>query len=149
MRILFLCTANVCRSPAAEHYMRHLLARFEVPSVQVESAGILEMNSAPADPVVRKEMAGRGVDLSSHGSRRATAEILAGADEIVVMEKRHRAWIREHHPDQLKKVSLIREPDAKSDLHDPSGGTIKDYRVALELLCKSIEQRVLAFKYPV
>ncbi len=149
MRILYLCTANICRSPAAEFYMGHLLEKLEIPHVEVSSAGILEMGGAPVDPVVLRELASHGIDASEHRSKAATAEMLARCGEVIVMERRHRAWIRDNHPEHLRKVSLVREPEESVDLFDPTGGTVKEYRCALDLLFKCLERRALAFKYPV
>ncbi len=149
MKILYLCTANICRSPAAEFYMRHILARLEIPQVEVSSAGIIDMQGASADPMVTRELKNRGIDMSSHQSKLATHEMLQQADEIVVMERRHRAWVREHHPMRLRKVSLIREPEESVDLFDPTGGTVKEYHRALEILFACLERRALVFKYPV
>ena len=149
MRILFLCTANICRSPAAEFYMRHLLDRLGITTVSVESAGIMEMGGAPADPVVSRIIGEYGIDLSSHRSKLATRAMVTAADEIVVMARRHREWIQRTFPEALRKVSLIREPEASSDLLDPVGGSEADYRRALEVLFQCVERRTLAFKYPV
>lgn len=149
MKILYLCTANICRSPVAEHYMRHLVERFGLRSVTVSSAGIMDMGGAPADPVMARLVKERGLDLSGHRSRVATREMLLESDEIVVMERRHRAWIRDRFPDALKKASLIREPEVSADLYDPVGGSANDYRRAIEQLYACIERRALAFKYPV
>lgn len=148
MNWLYLCTANVCRSPAAEYYTRHLIHRLGVRGVMVESAGILEMGGQPADPIVVRLMGRMGIDMGEHRSRRLTPEWARNVDEIIVMERRHRQWIRDNIPEALPKVSLIREPEERSDLSDPTGGSLEEYRQALELLQECIERRTLAIKYP-
>jgi protein-tyrosine-phosphatase len=148
MKWLYLCTANVCRSPAAEYYTRHLFARLGVAKVEVASAGILEMGGQPADPVVVRLMGRMGIDMSGHRSRRLTPEWAHTCDEIIVMERRHRQWIRDNIPDVLPRVSLLREPEERRDLDDPTGGSLEEYRQALEMLQECIERRTLAIKYP-
>ena len=40
MKILFICTANVCRSPLAEGYLKSLLQEYNKTDVEVASAGV-------------------------------------------------------------------------------------------------------------
>lgn len=67
-RILFVCTANICRSPMAEHLLRGSLAalldtggafRFEV-----SSAGIRGWDGEPMDPAAAAELRRLGGDPS-------------------------------------------------------------------------------------
>jgi protein-tyrosine-phosphatase len=82
--ILFVCTANICRSPAAEalararHHGEHSFA----------SAGFL-FEDRPAEPDMVKALADVGVDATAHRSRIVTADLAAGADLILTMEARH------------------------------------------------------------
>lgn len=66
--ILFVCTANICRSPMAEHLLRGSLAalldtggaiRFDV-----SSAGILGWDGEPMDPAAAAELRRLGGDPS-------------------------------------------------------------------------------------
>ena len=41
MKILFVCSGNICRSPMAEAYMRRCVARTGLAHVDVDSAGTL------------------------------------------------------------------------------------------------------------
>jgi K+-transporting ATPase c subunit len=63
MRVLFLCTANICRSPLAEHYMRQLAEKISAVRIECASAGILDFSGRPADPVVVRMARERGLDL--------------------------------------------------------------------------------------
>lgn len=45
--------------------------------------------------------------MESHRSHPLTKEDLFRADEIVVMERRHRGYIREHYPEFSTKVTLL------------------------------------------
>lgn len=80
-----MCTANQCRSPlAAALLRRHLAGR----AVEVLSAGLGEAGHPATAPTVAAA-AGRGLDLRDHRSRTVTAELLAGADLLVTMERMH------------------------------------------------------------
>lgn len=61
----------------------------DVPELlPVASAGLLA-EGYDADPFASKAMAGLGLDLSSHASRRMDRPSIAGATLIVGMERRH------------------------------------------------------------
>lgn len=150
MNVLFICTANICRSPVAEHYLRHLGGVLGLNLLDVRSAGIIDMGGQPADPIAAKLARLRGVDLSPHRSRQVTDDDLRRADEVIVMERRHRAWLREHAPHALPKVSLLRSGQAAGDLDlvDPTGGKLSDYESAFATLFACVEQLALSVKYP-
>jgi len=61
-RVLFLCTANSCRSQMAEGFLRHLAGE----SFEVTSAG-----TAPAElnPVAIQVMQEVGIDISNHWAK--------------------------------------------------------------------------------
>ena len=83
MRVLFVCTGNICRSPFAE-----VVAR-SAGHVDVESAGLAAYAGAQptADAIaVAREL---GYDLSSHQARPLTAEMLERADVVVGMTASH------------------------------------------------------------
>lgn len=150
MNVLFLCTANICRSPVAEFFMRHLLQRLGATGITVSSSGTLAAPGYPADPIAARLAAERGVDMGPHKSRPLSPEDLSRADEIVVMERRHRGYLREHYPLIAPRVSLLLQADGRGqDLPDPTGGTNAVYRRVFEQLFEAIERRTLELKYPV
>ena len=71
----------------AEGLLRDRLARRGVPAA-VSSAGLLEAG-LPASAHGVDVLARRGIDLRGHRSRAMTPELLAGADLVVGMERRH------------------------------------------------------------
>lgn len=83
--VLVVCHGNICRSPYAEAALRAALPPFMRDRIRVLSAGFLGA-SRPA-PLEAIEVASRrGVDLRSHRSRPLNADLVRGADLIVVME---------------------------------------------------------------
>lgn len=66
LKVLFLCTANACRSQMAEGWARHLHGdRLEVFSAGVAPGGV--------DPRAMAVMGEAGVDLSAHASKHVDA----------------------------------------------------------------------------
>jgi protein-tyrosine phosphatase len=83
--VLVVCTANVCRSPMAEALLRRSLAEAG-QDVTVRSAGMLA-GGEPPRPEVVSAMAGYGLDVSGHRSRRMTPEDLERADLTLAMAR--------------------------------------------------------------
>jgi protein-tyrosine phosphatase len=87
LRVLVVCTANICRSPAAERYLCHHAREMGV-AVEVSSAGFL-YDGEPASETMTKVMGERGFDLADHRSRIADCDLVGSVDLVVTMERRH------------------------------------------------------------
>ena len=80
-----LCTANVCRSPMAEALLTRRMNELGSDTT-VRSAGMLGDGNPPYPEVV-SAMAGYGLDVSSHRSRRVTQEDLERSDLTLAMAR--------------------------------------------------------------
>jgi protein-tyrosine phosphatase len=83
--ILFVCTANQCRSPLAEAIARHHAAG---RPIVVASAGLID-DGRPTPERGLAAAAERGLDLTGHLSRRADVTNLRGWDVILTMSREH------------------------------------------------------------
>lgn len=86
LRVLVVCTANICRSPAAAAYLRAHAAERGL-AIEVASAGFLYQDE-PASETMAKVMVERGFDLSEHRSRIIDCAMVERADLVVTMERR-------------------------------------------------------------
>lgn len=87
VKVLFVCLGNICRSPAAEGVMLHLVEqRGFQGQIEVDSAGTYggHAGSLP-DQRMRVHARRRGYDLT-HRSRRVTGQDFEGFDIIVAMD---------------------------------------------------------------
>jgi protein-tyrosine-phosphatase len=132
--ILFVCSANQCRSPMAEVLFKDLVRqRGEANEWRIESAGVWAYGAAPATENARRAMEERGLDLSTHRSQPATNELLSQFDWIIVMTREHRETLLAQMPALAGKVLLLRELGGESgDFADPVGGGIEVYRLAAD-----------------
>jgi len=130
--ILFVCSANQCRSPMAEVLFKQLLDQHgKMDEWRVESAGIWAYGRTPATENAIKAMAGRDLDLSTHRSQPATNELLEQFDLIVVMTHEHRAALLEQSPALDGRIVLLRELGGEAgDFLDPVGGSLGVYQQA-------------------
>jgi protein-tyrosine phosphatase len=83
--VLVQCTANVCRSVMGAPLLARRLARLGV-TVPVGSAG-MRGDGAPPDPAAVTVMAGYGIEIASHRSRRARPGDLAQAGLVLAMAR--------------------------------------------------------------
>ncbi|MEM6484800.1 MAG: low molecular weight phosphotyrosine protein phosphatase [Pseudomonadota bacterium] len=116
-RVLIVCTANVCRSPAAEALFRFHLKRLGKSSlVSVESAGV-SVASPGQHPDVRMRDIGGEIGLKFRGmrSRDVSTFDLSVFDVVWCME-------RAHVDEVLRMVS---QPKSL-ELFDPSGMEVAD-----------------------
>jgi protein-tyrosine phosphatase len=87
MHVLFVCTGNTCRSPMAAALLAARLAEAGVEST-VSSAGTL-FDGRPATDHGIACMEERGLDTSSHRSRKITPAMVKEADLVVGLARSH------------------------------------------------------------
>jgi protein-tyrosine-phosphatase len=128
--ILFVCTANMCRSPMAEALMKDLVTRTdEIEQWWIESAGVAALDGQPATGHTQTVAAERGMDLSRHQSRLTTRDIVEPFSMLLVMEQRHKDALQQAYPDLADRVMLLTEIAGKDgDIWDPIGSEIGNYR---------------------
>lgn len=127
--ILFVCTANQCRSPMAEAIMKDHLNKMALPfNWVVQSAGTWAENGHPATPFGVQVMAQRGLDTSSHQSQLITSDLLSHFDLILTMEAGHKEAIQIEFPEFSEKVFMLSEMIGDQiNIEDPIGGIFEDY----------------------
>ena len=125
--LLFVCTANICRSPIAEALARRY-ADERGWAVEVASAGTHAVPGQPAAPNSIKVTREAGGDCSSHASQPIDAALVDWADRILVMEMRHAQNIRERFPAADEKVQLLGTFGGLVEISDPYGSWVFTYR---------------------
>lgn len=99
--VVFVCTANVSRSPYAEFRAREASAG---SPVRFLSAGMPGTSGLAMDPAMLAELQRRGVDGSGHRSQPLTATLIEDADLILTVEFRHRMQVLQHWPAAAERV---------------------------------------------
>jgi len=130
--ILFVCSANQCRSPMAEVLFQELLQqKGKADDWRVESAGVWAYQGARATENAQIVIAERGLSLDDHRSQPADPALLKQFDLVIVMENRHKEVLQVEDPGLVDRVYLIRELAGEvGDFNDPVGGSLGVYRKA-------------------
>ncbi len=105
--ILFICKGNICRSPYAEAKARQLLAQYNIPDIEVSSAGVSTSNNFPSNLLIQNAAQKRGIDLTDHKTRKVTATMLHQADLVVVMDHNQRAILKKQFMYLPQRVAFL------------------------------------------
>ncbi|MEZ0262079.1 MAG: low molecular weight protein-tyrosine-phosphatase [Alphaproteobacteria bacterium] len=128
LRVLFVCTGNICRSPTAEGVFRHLAAEAGLnDAFHIESAGTEDYHEGePPDHRTVKKALEKGVDLSRQRARQVKDADFSGFDYIYAMDSGHHRILTKRAPKASKaKLSMFRADG--EDVPDPWYGTEKDF----------------------
>lgn len=90
--VLFVCTANQCRSPLAENLFRASLNRLDVDWA-VTSAGVITKDGNAMHARAAAVLDERGVAHAGWASQRLTAARVAAADLVLTAEMAHRQTV--------------------------------------------------------
>lgn len=111
-RILVVCTANICRSPLAEHLLRSALTAASAPGslrFEVSSAGIRGWDGAEMDPPAAAELTRLGSDAQEFRARSLTDDQCTAADLILTATMEHRAYVLQEVPRALNRTFTLLE----------------------------------------
>ncbi|MBX9946783.1 MAG: low molecular weight phosphotyrosine protein phosphatase [Reyranella sp.] len=151
IKILFVCTANLCRSPMAEGVFRNLAGQAGLAEAfEIASAGTSEkfVGQSPV-PMAVEIAAGRGYDISAIRARQVVAEDIAHFDYPLAMDSSHLVAMRWLAPralaDKPKMFLSFAPPIGISEVLDPIGGPKAGFERALSLIeagCKGLLDRL-------
>lgn len=153
VRVCFVCTGNICRSPMAEVVLRRLAADAGVTdALKVSSAGTGDWHVGQgADPRAAAALARRGYSADGHRARQFDPDWFPSLDHVIALDTSHQRILRSWAPDveSQESISLLESWDPEAtvrDVPDPYYGADADFDAALaqiERACRALFARLV------
>ncbi|WAH95900.1 arsenate reductase/protein-tyrosine-phosphatase family protein [Arthrobacter sp. MMS18-M83] len=109
VRILTVCTGNICRSPVAERLLQAGLDQVLPGAFEVRSAGTRAMVGSPIQPLSADIIRTYGGSPDNFAARQLTSKILKESDLVLTMASHHRGEVLQLDASLLKRTFTIRE----------------------------------------
>jgi protein-tyrosine phosphatase len=109
VRILTVCTGNICRSPVAERLLQAGLDQILAGGFKVRSAGTRALVGRPVQPLSADIIRTYGGTPDDFAARQLSSHILREADLVLTMASRHRGEVLQLDASLLKRTFTIRE----------------------------------------
>jgi protein-tyrosine phosphatase len=143
IRVVFVCTGNICRSPTAEAVLRSKLAAAGLTQqVAVGSAGTGGWHVGDdADPRALQALRSRGYRLD-HSARQFRESWFDEHEVVVALDAGHLRELRRMRPGA--QVRLLREwdPEGPGDVPDPYYGGAEGFEEVLDMVERSCDRLV-------
>ena len=141
-KVLFVCTANICRSPMAEAIFNALTEDGDLP-FRAESAGTAALEGRAMAPNAVAALEEAGIYPGPHGARRVSDLMLEEFELVLTMTPKHTATVRRMGKDPAGGVHTL--PGYASGvvdegIPDPYGLTMAAYRGTLRQLYEHLER---------
>lgn len=131
LRVLFVCTGNICRSPTAERLTAALVEQSGRSDIAVSSAGTRAVVGRPIHSEAALVLRSLGGDDTNFTSRRLTPLIAYEADLVLTMTEAHRDAVLVAAPRMLRQTYTLIEAAKIFDLGARSLADLVELRPCL------------------
>ena len=156
VKIMFVCTGNICRSAMAHWMMKDKLQKNNINDVEVCSSGIYAQNGDTPTYNAIETMEEFNIDMKKHRATNTMNSDIANMDLIFGMTKSHKDELIYLYPNLKDKIFTLKEyvnyekeGHDSINIKDPWGFDISTYRACgaeidecLDLLINKIKEQV-------
>ena len=146
MKILFVCTANICRSALAASVLRKMLLQKGLTDILVDSAGVRDLSDQPYDSQMASIARRAGYDMDGYAKYIASSSMLEDADLIICMEHYHLVEVQKQLPyAKWNRIRLFNEIcfNEHTNMPDPSGDTEYMYHYVFDKIIEGCDNIVM------
>ena len=140
MKILCVCTGNICRSPMLTYLLRDALAK-EGIDCEVSGAGTGTVDGAPPSPNAITVMKELNINIADHTSRQLTLPIADDTDVFVALSVEHGVTLAFQYGVDPEHILV-----PGSGIPDPFGHDLATYRACRDQLVEALPQLVADIK---
>lgn len=147
IKILFVCTGNICRSAMAHHYMQKRVKDLKIEDKYwIDSCGTYAVAGENATESNRKVMEKYGVDVTMHHATPMQEVDLESYDIILTFTKYHKQTVLQYKPQVKDKIFTLREyihpTTLYQDIDDPWGFHITVYEACAKEIVEDVDQLI-------
>ncbi len=147
MKIMFICTGNICRSAMAEAMLKKL-AKQKNKEIEVYSAGTTAYTGDVCTENAIQVMDEYGIDIRKHRATNIKESKIEEMDLILCATTSHKQMVNYLYPNLKEKVYTIKEYAEKNDINkstninisDPWGFSTEVYRKCAKEIEENLEK---------
>lgn len=139
VKVLFVCMGNICRSPTAEGYFKHIVENAGLSDkISTDSAGTHAYHiGSPPDNRAQAAASKRGIDLSSLRGRKVEPADFNHFDYVLAMDSSNYADLQSVASGETTKLFMFldfAEGYSEKEVPDPYYGGDQGFEHVLDLI---------------
>ncbi len=148
MKIMFICTGNICRSAMAEAMLKKMLKESKKENVEVYSCGLSAYNGDVPTQNAIDTMYEYGIDLKNHRATNIGSSNIENMDLILCATLSHKMFAIRLYPELKEKIFTLREyvgikdEVCGVDINDPWGYNLETYKQCAKEIEKCLNKLI-------
>lgn len=147
IKIMFVCTGNICRSPMAHYYMQKRVKDLNIENnFLISSCGVYACTGEKATQNAIFVMKEYNVDMENHRATNIADTNIEDYDYIITLTARHKEQIRYYYPKLGDNIYTLREFVDKDEIYknidDPWGLNITVYKDCAQEIVEKVDKLI-------